>query len=71
MAKEIHIESISQPQFNVGCCLEGVRTNVNLEIYMSDDFEYLFAQMLPNSSLSFSTNHATNKLATPGSDVLS
>ena len=46
--------------------LEGVRTNVNLEIYMSYDFEYIFAQMLPNRSLSFSTNYARNKLATPG-----
>ena len=46
--------------------LEGVRTNVNLEIYISDDFKYIFAQMLPNSSWSFSTNYARNKLATPG-----
>ena len=51
--------------------LEGVRTNVNLEIYMSYDFEYIFAQMLPNRSLSFSTNYARNKLATPGWGVLS
>ena len=46
--------------------LEGVRTNVNLEIYISDDFKYIFAKMLPNRSWSFSTNYARNKLATPG-----